>query len=478
MTGTLPWSVHERSKFNFEKTFVELMVEDASTVINLVRTSSQKKHVVERLVMQLKQDSLQKLLYLLEPKHAWLIISYIADLKSFYIIKPILQISKKAFSRLLWILTINYSVKEHGSQFNRQSFVKTLLKSMARSEGLEYTALLDALNLRLQENAKSSFLQSSLPALIARLAEEQSKVERTKLSGVLSNNNKLENEREIMVSDEVWNEREGHNKLDLKLVNGLASFEYYLNRARPIEKNVVGTSQLKGDLGEFLELVERYDKTSLGLSRQLIKSLTSNFSRDISLVTERLLTVISPSILLEILKVKNKEKISEWAEMLADAFNYLSEQVPRSNVLIKASIWQAILQFLMSNKPNSWHIQSMFESTISMVAKSLGMDMTDLFNAVARMSEINVREKKVYALIKWIDTLKSTPLVVQQESKKIDDGYLLLSVQVKHLFESYDREKTIDFFLRSDVLPWQVVWCQPDATVTRYLSDLDRKSVV
>ncbi len=172
--GVLPWHVHDKAGFSCETLFLTLAGEQQDAVVDIIVAHHRLPRVIERLVFQLREESLTKLLQLLEPQNADLILAYILDLGVTHMRYPVLPVNARDFDRLVWMLTLTYSVRERGTQFNRKSYLKSLIQGMAQREGLKYPDMLAALHLGLKKIMKTRPLKSTLPALIATLAGEKS----------------------------------------------------------------------------------------------------------------------------------------------------------------------------------------------------------------------------------------------------------------------------------------------------------------
>lgn len=177
INGVLPWHTHHKHDFSCETLFVTLAEEQQNSMVDVIVKHYRLPQVIERLVLQLTDDSLRKLLHLLEPHNADLILAYILDLGMTHTLHPVVPINAGDFNRLVWFLTLAYSMRERGTQFNRKSYLKSLIQGMAQSEGLKYNELVVALHLGLKKIIKKGPLKSTLPALIAALAEENNAID-------------------------------------------------------------------------------------------------------------------------------------------------------------------------------------------------------------------------------------------------------------------------------------------------------------
>lgn len=170
--GTLPYWAPRGAGFSFGALFAEVARSDPEALVVLVGRHASMGRVIDRLVLQLDQRSLERLITLLEPKHAALLIDYIISLQALHRVEPVLPLSERGLSRLLWSLTLTYLVKEAGSQFNRKSALKQLLEGVAESQGLEYPELLTTLGIGLDQVRKRHPVLASLSFVIGELVRE------------------------------------------------------------------------------------------------------------------------------------------------------------------------------------------------------------------------------------------------------------------------------------------------------------------
>jgi Contractile injection system tape measure protein len=195
--GTLPFWASPRD-FSPENSVSELAAHRPGELAAVLRDCGSYEHALDRMVRQLADPVLQRLLRVLEPGHAALILAYIFDLKQIYRMKPALDMGESEFSRLVWILVFAYLVQERGSHFNRKSFVKSLLQGMGQSEGLAYEQIVGILCLGLEKTGERLNLNSSLPAIIKDLAQE---IETERASSEAASRVRLSRYHEVPDSD-------------------------------------------------------------------------------------------------------------------------------------------------------------------------------------------------------------------------------------------------------------------------------------
>jgi hypothetical protein len=146
---------------------------DPGGLVEAIRRLGHHTRVLERLAAQLGEPALERLIGLLEPRHAVLILEYLGDLREVHRTEPVLPVAGGELGRLLWVLVQAYLVRDPGSQFNRKSFVRSLLHGLAGARGLVYAEILATLRLGLERMERRHPLRSSLPAVVAELVYEE-----------------------------------------------------------------------------------------------------------------------------------------------------------------------------------------------------------------------------------------------------------------------------------------------------------------
>lgn len=171
MFGSLPYWGHG-APFDFEQVFLELAESSPEQLADLIKTLGLRTNVLKRLAFQLTESGFRLLVHLLEPAHAALIIAYMIDLRQVHRVERLLEMTDERYTRHLRILVLTYLTFERGSQFNRKSFLKSLLLGIAASEGIDYVSLIRTLELGLQLTKSKHALNSSLPVVIQELLRE------------------------------------------------------------------------------------------------------------------------------------------------------------------------------------------------------------------------------------------------------------------------------------------------------------------
>lgn len=167
-SGMLPAWGRSRA-FSGAGLLVGLVETQPRAVAALLLRRGHDRRVLERLVLHLDLAGMGRVLSLLAPADAAILRAWLVDLLLIHRDAPLIARPDVAVERLLWLLTLEYLVREVGSQFNRRSFLRRLLLGFADAEGLDYGGLLLLLGQGAMRIARRRPLGSSLPALLREL---------------------------------------------------------------------------------------------------------------------------------------------------------------------------------------------------------------------------------------------------------------------------------------------------------------------
>jgi hypothetical protein len=137
-----------------------------------LRQRSGAPQVLERLVLRAEEATLRRVLAGLEPTHAALILAYLADLRRLHGETPLVALDGPGFARLLWLISLRYLTSGAGSQFNRKTYLGTLLRQVADANGLAYGALLLSLRHGIAQLRRHLPVSASLPAVLEELLRD------------------------------------------------------------------------------------------------------------------------------------------------------------------------------------------------------------------------------------------------------------------------------------------------------------------
>ena len=151
----------------------ELAAEQPEALVAMLRRRAHDPHVLERLVVQTGEAGLRALLALLAPADAQLILGLIADtLLAHRLTEPPVPVPEPELERLLHVATLEFLLRDAGTQFNRRRFLGFLLEREAARAGIDHDALLDLLTGAVQRMRARARFRTSLPIVLSELLAE------------------------------------------------------------------------------------------------------------------------------------------------------------------------------------------------------------------------------------------------------------------------------------------------------------------
>lgn len=359
--GTLPFWSPRNSVFSVQEFLLELIEREPAGLIETIKNRGHQPYVIERLVTQLDETVLLRLLGIVAPEQSVLIRVYIEDLRRLHHDHPVLTLGDREFSRLLWFLTLSYLLLDHGSQFNRKSFVKTILEGIAESTGLEYRKILAALVIGVDRTEKTHSLKSSLPAVIRELVREANFETDALDPGRATGRDGLIETASGRL-DEIGSESDRTSE-DLRLA------EYFLVRG------MFPATTSHNAIGDLEDLVFRL----AGNSPEQLAALLLDHGRDAATV-KRLSERLGEAALFRVLYILEPFN----AELIATYLSHL-RGVHRETPLIPIPerpfgelIWQLTLTYLVNDPGSQFNRKSFVRSLLEGLAKSENIPFPDI----------------------------------------------------------------------------------------------------
>ena len=174
LDGTLPLPARGEPFDPLER-LLDLAEEQPDALIAMLRSHATAPLVLERLVRQLGERGLQSLLTLLAPADAVVIAGLLHDVISVrQTVRPpdFEHVGEAELRRRVWVTSLEFLLRDQGSQFNRRRFLRQLLEREARRAGIGYAAFLRLMAEAADRAARRSSLRSSLPRTLAELVAE------------------------------------------------------------------------------------------------------------------------------------------------------------------------------------------------------------------------------------------------------------------------------------------------------------------
>ena len=175
LTGVIPfWAPAGVS--DFDQSMTGLLDTDPAAVATLIRRHGANDRLLRRLVLRLGDATLRRLLQVLAPDDAAVILVYLSEIRDYHAVEPIIPASTDQVGRLLWLVTLTYVIRDPGTQFNRRSFVASLFRGLAAAERLTYEEVLTLFDAGLVRLSGQGALPSTLLTVVTELVAEEQRV--------------------------------------------------------------------------------------------------------------------------------------------------------------------------------------------------------------------------------------------------------------------------------------------------------------
>lgn len=139
-TGLLPWWAPKG--INPLQVFDGLVSDNNAILTELLYRQGQKLPIRRRMVKQLNDLRLGKLVQLLEPGNKTLVITYVEDVCALQAKKLLAPVTAGEFKEQIWLSVLTYLLVDRGSLFNTMAFLRSSLFQLAQRFGVEYRQLL------------------------------------------------------------------------------------------------------------------------------------------------------------------------------------------------------------------------------------------------------------------------------------------------------------------------------------------------
>lgn len=172
--GIVPYAPGSEA-FEPRAALLAAIADDPDALVTMLKRHGRDQRLLGRLVLQLGGAGLQALIGLLAPADAATIVALVAELVMAHrldMIEALVPLAEPALERLLWITTLEFLLRDAGSQFNRRRFLDTLLRREAARAGIDHGELLRLLHRGITAAQARSGFRSSLPIVLAALLAE------------------------------------------------------------------------------------------------------------------------------------------------------------------------------------------------------------------------------------------------------------------------------------------------------------------
>lgn len=152
-----------------------LIAEQPEALTRLLVRRARDRYALERLVLQVGDSGFRALLALLAPRDADVILALLGDILRVHHDPPApfpAALGAPALERVLRVATLEFLLRDPGTQFNRRRFLAHLLRREARAMGVDYGVLLRLLGDAVAVLRAHQGLGASLPQSLGELLAE------------------------------------------------------------------------------------------------------------------------------------------------------------------------------------------------------------------------------------------------------------------------------------------------------------------
>ncbi|HEX7315695.1 MAG TPA: contractile injection system tape measure protein [Pyrinomonadaceae bacterium] len=513
LRGTLPFWAPRAAASSPESFFLKLTDVEPEGVAALVRRFGRQRRVLERLVLCFGETFLRRLLHLLEPVHAALILAYMLDLREVHRVEPLLPLGDRPFTRLVWLLVLSYLVEEPGSQFNRKSFVKSLLEGMAASEGLSYAEIIRTLRLGLRKTMHRHPIKSSLPGVIDQLMRDLDLKGAASAStadepGAAASREALAGTTITPANIEALRDGVSHADAEdaLRCDEALARLERYLTVGEvTVGERVVGEmtvgERAAGEMAE--ERVPQVAGTEQGPARRetaarlrdanlrdafrllaerdasragsLLRRLARGTAPGSSAVIGRLLSAFTPKELLAVLLPEHGQDLLKLVELLREVS--AGRRAAGTLALPEDAMWREALAAILQE--SSWRpgLSASVRSAFEVAATYCGVSPVQLAEELERAPGPDAAGTGTDAALEARELLARTSRTARarapQEATGTASPELPRATELtRTVFVRYDLSEALCYYLDHGVLPWNALLREPALTAERVVAHL------
>jgi|GEM_PF-7097453 len=430
--GTVPYWGPDPGDFSLEALVTEMLEATPEDLARTVRHLGHQTSILERIVLQLPEALLRRLIRLLEPEHAALILAYMVDLRKVHRTERLVPLSEPRFAQTLWLLTQIYLLQDPGSQFNRRSFLRSLLRGLATGQGLDYRRLLLTLEHALTLTRGRRSVQSSLPAVVAELVRELDHP----------------GERPHEAAPEA--ETPAPEDLDA-LIAALAALP-------------------SGDTGAALDA----GPDARSEAGEWIRRIAGRLEPGPAVVVRRLLEEQLPQRLLELLAPTHRDWISELIRTRTRGARLQRHGVSEGLQgfgLREAALWETVLQVLVRRGAAGWSPGELLRRILRQISERTGVAESRLIGGLAETlpSTGTAATPPVRKLARVLDEVGK-----RAESRPVRARETAIGESPLQTLGRYELVESLRHFLRHGMLPWTDLLRGPERTPDRILAGLAR----
>lgn len=173
-TGSMPWWFG-RLNIALDELIDKTLTNYGTDWVSILKRNSRNKVFITRLVGQFGEKNVIRLIRILEPAEAEVVIETAREIQYVQKKEQIVQVAQDTFERQVWELVLHYLLNDRGSYFNTKSFVHSVLTGMAAHLNIDFISLLREMKLAVDQLQISYSFKYSLPQIVEELHAEEKK---------------------------------------------------------------------------------------------------------------------------------------------------------------------------------------------------------------------------------------------------------------------------------------------------------------
>ena len=151
---------------------VALLDSHAEALLAALRRRSGSETVLRRLVRQIPDAILQRLLHRLDAASAGWILAYMAETRAAHEEAPLIEETPEEFGRTLWLVVLRDALNRAGLRGNRRAFVENVVGGIAAAAGIDVAALVAELQRALAAAPAAARGDGSLLSILAEIGPQ------------------------------------------------------------------------------------------------------------------------------------------------------------------------------------------------------------------------------------------------------------------------------------------------------------------
>lgn len=172
LEGVMPWNYKPISGSVNQLMVYQLQNNRQQLIAMLREVGVTQENVRKRIVWQINDAGIIKIIEGLEPNNHSQIIDFSAEMVKIQMKETVVQAGTADFKKNLWFWILNYLLTERGTIFSKVAFMKSSIRQMAAYYNVAYDELLDLIARAVDSVSKTSGVKSEFILTLKTLSKE------------------------------------------------------------------------------------------------------------------------------------------------------------------------------------------------------------------------------------------------------------------------------------------------------------------